>query len=177
MRSRLVLAIASFLVWLAGVAPASAQDRPRPIVEAVLGSSGFVDEVWDHFLTAGAGARWFVTPRLAVGPEIVFQQGPDDASNLTVTGNLTFDLVDDAPGRRVVPYIAAGGGYLRQRTIVGSGPGSDVLQPFTSSEGTFSGGVGARIAIGSRFFVAPEFRVGWEPETRMTVMIGLRPGR
>jgi hypothetical protein len=156
---------------------AFAQDRPRPVVEAVVGTSGYVDEVWDHFFTAGAGARWFVTPRLAVGPEIVTQRGGHEASNLSVTGNVTYDLLQDRPGRRVVPYIAAGGGYLRQRTIVGSGPGSTVLQPFTSGEGTFSGGIGARIALGERVFVAPEFRLGWEPEMRFVAMIGFRPGR
>jgi len=32
-----------------------------------------------------------------------------------------------------------GGGYLRQKTIVGSGPGSPAFVPFTSSEGTVSG--------------------------------------
>jgi hypothetical protein len=28
-------------------------------------------------------------------------------------------------------------------------------------------GLGARVALGSRVFVAPEFRQGWEPETRI----------
>ena len=166
-----------FVAWfLVMPIPAAAQDRPRPMVEAVVGSSGFVDEVMDRFLTVGAGARWFVTPRVAIGPEIVAQRGEHDASNLTVTGNVTVDFIGDEPGRRVVPYVAAGAGYLRQRTIVGSGPGSTVRQPFTSSEGTLSGGLGVRVALGRRFFVAPEFRLGWEPEIRMTVMIGMRPG-
>ena len=176
MRALMVLvAVVVGSVWSASLA--QAQDRPRPIVEAVVGTSGYVDEVWDHFLTAGAAARWFVSPRLAIGPEILTQRGANDTANLSVTGNVTYDLVRDAPGRRVVPYLAAGGGYLRQRTIVGSGPGSSALQPFTSSEGTFSGGLGARIGFGSRFFVAPEFRLGWEPEMRFVTTIGFRPGR
>jgi hypothetical protein len=176
MRS-LMAAILLIVTGLVSVAtPAAAQERPRPMVEAVVGSSGFVDEVWDYFFTVGAGGRVFVSPRVAIGPEIAYQRGADDASNLTLTGNLTFDLVTDRPGRRVVPYIAAGGGYLRQRTLVGSGPGSPVLQPFTSSEGTFSAGAGVRVAIGQRLYVAPEFRLGYEPETRFAVMIGLRPG-
>ena len=73
-----------------------------------------------------------------------------------------------------MPYLAAGGGYLRQKTLVGGGPGSTSLVPFTSSEGTMSAGVGARIALGSQVFVAPEFRLGWEPETRIAVTIGMR---
>ena len=176
MRKRHAAALGLVGWFLVIPTPATAQDRPRPMVEAVVGSSGFIDEVVDQFLTFGAGARWFVTPRVAIGPEIVAQRGEHEASNLTVTGNVTVDFIRDEPGRRVVPYVAAGGGYLRQRTIVGSGPGSTVLQPFASSEGTLSGGLGVRVAMGRRFFVAPELRFGWEPEIRMAVMIGVRPG-
>jgi len=176
MRVLVVLVIVA-IGTLTPVAAAFAQDRTRPIVEAVVGTSGYVDEIWDHFFTTGAGVRWFVSPRVAIGPEIVTQRGAGEASNLSVTGNVTYDFVRDAPGRRVVPYLAAGGGYLRQRTIVGSGPGASVLQPFTSGEGTFSGGIGARIMLGERFFVAPEFRMGWEPEIRFVATLGFRPGR
>jgi hypothetical protein len=31
-----------------------------------------------------------------------------------------------------------------------------------------------RIALGSHMFVAPEFRLGWEPETRIAITIGMR---
>jgi hypothetical protein len=156
---------------------AFAQEKPPPIIEVVVGRSGFIDEVWDYFTTIGVGARWFVTPRLAIGPEIAYLTGEFDsleASHLSVTGNLTFDFVRDGHDRRVVPYVVAGGGYLRQRTLVGRGPGTPGLQPYSSSEGTVSAGVGVRIAIGSRVFVAPEFRVGWEPETRIGVIVGIR---
>jgi hypothetical protein len=156
---------------------AFAQEKPAPIIEVVVGRSGFIDEVWDYFTTIGVGARWFVTPRLAIGPEIAYLTGEFDsleASHLSVTGNLTFDFVRDGHDRRVVPYVVAGGGYLRQRTLVGRGPGTPGLQPYSSSEGTVSAGVGVRIAIGSRVFVAPEFRVGWEPETRIGVIVGIR---
>jgi hypothetical protein len=66
----------------------------------------------------------------------------------------TFDIVRDDGRRRIVPYLAPGGGYLRQKTLVGSGPGSTALKPFTSSEGTTSAGVRARLALGSHMFVA-----------------------
>ena len=171
-RFGMVLTIAAML---AGVGqPVLAQDKPRPIVEAIVGRSGFIDEVWDYFSTIGGGARVFVTPRLAIGPEVTYLSGEFDASNLTVTANMTFDIVRDDGRRRVVPYLAAGGGYLRQKTLVGGGPGSTALVPFTSSEGTMSAGIGARIALGSYMFVAPEFRLGWEPETRIAVTIGMK---
>jgi hypothetical protein len=43
-----------------------------------------------------------------------------------------------------------------------------------SVEGTVSGGLGARISLGPYGFVAPEFRLGWEPERRIAVTIGTR---
>jgi hypothetical protein len=172
-RLRLLTGIAILLTNLA--VPAAAQTRPAPIVEAVVGTSGFVDEVFDYFTSIGGGARFFVSRRIALGGEALWMNGADDTSAQTFTATATFDLVDDA--RRVVPYIVAGGGYLRQTALVGGGPGSTTLEPFTSSEGTVSGGAGARIALGRRVFVAPEFRLGFEPTTRFTVMIGFRPGR
>ena len=153
-----------------------AQDRPAPIVEAVVGWSGFIDEAWDYFTTVGGGVRWFVTPRLAIGPEGSYLSGKFEASSVIITGNITFDFIRDDGRRRVVPYLAAGGGYMRQKTLVGTGPGSTARATFTSSEATASGGIGARIALGSHVFVAPEFRLGWEPETRIAVTIGIRPG-
>ena len=175
---RRVVAVLSIAATLCAAAePVLAQDKPAPIIEAVVGRSSFIDEVWDHFTTIGGGARIFVTPRLAIGPEVAYLTGDFDAldaSNLSVTGNITFDFVRDDRKRRVVPYLAAGGGYLRQRTLVGGGPGSMALVRFTSSEGTVSAGLGARIAVASRVFIAPEFRLGWEPETRFAVMVGMR---
>lgn len=170
-----VLSIAALSCGAAG--PVMAQGNPAPIVEAVVGRSGFIDEVWDHFTTIGGGARAFVTPRLAIGPEVALLRGEfdaRDASNLIVTANITFDFVRDDRRARFVPYLAAGGGYLRQKTVVGSGPGDTTLRPFTSSEGTVSAGAGMRIGIAPRVFIAPEFRLGWEPETRIAVMIGMR---
>ena len=49
-----------------------------------------------------------------------------------------------------------------QPTQVGAGP-------FTSGEGTVSGGFGVRVSVSRRFFVAPEVRVGYEPELRSGV--------
>lgn len=97
-----------------------------------------------------------------------------DASNLSVTLDATLDLVSDNGHRRAVPYVVVAGGYLRQRTLVGQGPGVPGLVPFVSSEGTASGGFGARFSVNSMLFVASEFRVGWEPETRIGVVVGLR---
>jgi hypothetical protein len=82
-----------------------AQDKPPAIIEAVVGRSGFI-EVWDQFTTLRGGARFFATPRVAIGPEATYLTGNADSPE-------TSHLV--------------------------------------------------------------EFRLGWEPESRVTVMIGVRP--
>jgi hypothetical protein len=166
------------LACLLGTATAAAApDRPPPVIEAVVGSAGFIDSPWIHRTMLGAGARVYVSPRIAIGPEFVYLASDTEGEHdLTLTGNLTFDLTRSNDTRRIVPYLAIGGGLLRQTEIVGSGPGSTTLRSFTSSEGTISGGIGARIGLGRHFFVAPEFRMGWEPETRFCVTIGFRPG-
>lgn len=155
-----------------GATSAWAQDKPASLIEAVTGYAGFVDEDWIDRTMIGAGGRVFVTRRIAIGPEYVYLRGAGDEHDWTLTGNATIDLLAErGPARRrVVPYIAVGGGYLSQTTLVGTGP-------YRSAEGTFSAGIGARIALGQRFFVAPEFRMGWEPEMRIGVMIGFRGGK
>ena len=163
---------------LSGIAqPAPAQDKPGPIVEVLVGRSGFIDEAWDYFTTVGGAARVYVTPRLAIGPEVAYLTGTSgarEASNVSVTGTLTFEAKPDRHSPRVVPYLVVAGGYLRQKTLVGRGPGSSELTPFISSEPTVSAGIGARITLGARAFIATEFRLGWEPETRIAVSVGIR---
>ena len=160
-----------FLAGLAGCLPsmAVAQDRPAPIVEAVIGWAGFVDDNWIDRTMIGGGGRMFVTRRVAIGPEFVFLSGGGDEHDWTLTVNATVDLAVDAPGspRRFAPYLVFGGGYLSQTTQVGTGP-------FTSGGGTASGGFGVRVSVSRRFFVAPEVRVGYEPELRLGLMFGVR---
>lgn len=68
--SRHVASLVMFTA-LAGVdaAPVGAQTRPAPIVEAVAGWAGFVDENWIDRAMVGVGGRMFVTGRMAAGPE------------------------------------------------------------------------------------------------------------
>ena len=67
---RRIATVLTIAAALSGVStPVWAQETPAPIVEVVVGRSGFIDEAWDYFTTVGGGARWFATPRLAIGPE------------------------------------------------------------------------------------------------------------
>lgn len=145
-------------------------EKPPAIIEGSAGHAGFVpDSTIDHNYVGGGG-RVYITRRIAIGPEVVYMRRPDSEHVWFFTGNATIDLIPERAGARrgVVPYIVAGGGFFRLTERVGTGP-------YTSSEGTAMGGVGARIALGDRFFIAPEVRLAWEPHFRVGVTIGVRP--
>ena len=48
----------------------AAPPRPAPVVEAVVGWAGFVDELLVNHAVAGASARFYVSRRVSLGPEI-----------------------------------------------------------------------------------------------------------
>jgi hypothetical protein len=165
------IATAVVILLLVGALPVAAQTaRPSPIVEFQTGYAGFIDESWIKRLVIGGAGRVFVSPRVAVGPEFFYLHASGNEHDWTLTGNVSFDLLRESPTRAFTPYLVAGAGLLSQTTQVGTGP-------YTSKDATFSGGAGARIALGKRFFIAPEFRMGFEPEVRVGVAIGIRPGR
>jgi hypothetical protein len=156
-------------------APAQAQQRGLTAVEVVTGYAGFIDEVWDNRVMAGGVVRFALAPRFAIGPEVVYLHGPEGSHEVTVTGSGTLDFFRPAVARRVVPFIVFGLGLLRQSSLVGGGPGRPGLFPYSSYEISASGGIGARILIGQGLFIAPDARLGWEPETRLSVTLGWRP--
>lgn len=165
----MALRILLLLLVLGTAIPAAAQTtRPAAIVEGVFGWAGFIDEAWIDHTMYGAGARLYVRPRLAIGPEFLVLDGPPGDVDWTLMGTVTFDLRHDSSG--ATPYLVVGAGYLRTYMDLGS-------QWYSSGEWITSGGVGVRIPLGRRFFVAPELRIGYEPELRFGVTIGIRPGR
>lgn len=153
-------------IGLGFVAPVSAQDSsPRGLVEVGGGGAAFVDDApIHHFVVQGSG-RIFVTPRVAVGPEFTYMRGPDADRDWFLTGNVTIDLVSAARPVSLRPYVVAGAGLTHMTTDVGTGT-------FSSDEGTFTAGAGARIVAGRRWYVSPEFRVGWELHWRATLTVG-----
>lgn len=178
---RRLLPICTLMLAVTGWADrAAAQARPDPVVEAGVGYAGFVDERWDGRAMLSGAFRVYVTRRLAVGPDFAFLRGPVGEYDWTLGAAATLDLLDDdtAGGRRrLLPYVVLGAGYVRQVRQVGRGPGTVGRMSFESGEGTVSGGLGVRIAIGRRFVLSPEARIGWEPEIRLGLTIGARPGR
>jgi hypothetical protein len=150
--------------------PALAQSRPASFgVEAAVGYAGFADDgIVGHSLVGGA-ARWRLAPRIWIGPEIVYMKGEGEHSDLMLTGNVTVDLLERRTGRQAIPYLLVGGGLFQTRDTFGS-------ETFTSSEGAFTAGGGVRIFLTDSFYIAPEFRGGWEPHVRVSVSAGVQLG-
>jgi hypothetical protein len=151
----------------------SSRATPPPIIEVTTGYTPFFDDggALPH-VAVGSGARWYVTPGVAVGPEVHYMRGEGRDRDLLTTLTATFDLGDDRDGSgapRVTPYLVANGGVAQHWGR---------FQPRGSTSGlvvSFGGGV--RIPLSGRFFIAPEYRIGIEPQMRFTVALGWRPGR
>ncbi len=159
-------------ILMAMAAPASAQSSPAPAgpaaaAEFIAGYAGFVDDATIDHALVGVAARWYVTRRLSVGPEVVYVRGPAFDRDLFVTGNLTYDLAGSG-GRapRVIPFLAAGAGFMRHSDSVGG-------RTFSSSEGAFTAGGGVRIRMTARTFGAGDVRCGWELHCRVTGSLGV----
>jgi hypothetical protein len=150
--------------------PASAQERPSPVAELHAGTLFFADDsvVKETFL--GGAGRFYVLPRIGIGPEIAYIRGRNH-SHLMLTGNMTFDVLGPVNGRpaSMTPYLVAGGGLFQTREQF---PG----EIFTHTEGAFTAGGGVRARVGSVVTVGAEARVGWELHLRVNALVGIRLG-
>jgi hypothetical protein len=161
------LVVAAACGGLTGVA--EAQALGAVVVEATGGRADFIDDGPLVHAIGGGSARWHLTPRLAIGPEVIYMVGPGSDRDLFVTGNVTYDFVGPRrAGRdRVVPYVVAGAGFFRHTSRFGP-------RGFATTEGAFTGGGGARVWVSDRVYVGGEARFGWEPHTRYTATMGVR---
>ncbi len=171
LRRLLIPSVGVATLLTVSVRTAAAQERPAPTVEFAAGSLFFPDDgiVSERF--GGAAGHFYLSPRISVGPEIVFVQGQRH-SHLMVTGNLTCDLVAPANGRprRVTPFVVVGGGLFQTRENFPTGN-------FTSSEGAFTAGGGVRTLLGDHVTLGIETRSGWETHIRVNGLVGVRFGR
>ena len=134
------------ILALGFTAPARAQALPPSHAEVQTGWAGFVDDAMIDHAAFGGAARVYLTPRLAVGPEVGYLRGPRSDRDLMVTGNLTFDVlgpdcaVVGGCRPRITPFLTVGAGFERH---------SDRFGPTTyaSSEGAFTGGGGVRMCM------------------------------
>jgi hypothetical protein len=169
-RLRVTLATFALLASLM-VDLSAAQDRPSAAFELAAGWVGFADDGIVSESLVGGDARWYLRPRISVGPEIIYIGG-NNHSHLTATANVTWDVFASTSGRprRVTPFLVAGGGVFQTRETFFRGT-------FTSREGAFTAGGGVRTVAGDRLSLGVDARVGWELHVRVNGFAGLRLGR
>jgi len=139
---------------------ATAQEARSRAVEFTAGTLMFAD---DGIVTEGmwgAAARYYVSPRVAIGPEVLFVQGNNHRHFIT-TGNVTVDFVTQAAAARptIIPFAVMGGGVFHTRDRAPQGG-------FASNEGAFTAGGGVRAFVNERVLVGAEARIGWELHLR-----------
>lgn len=166
------LAIATLTLAVMGApplaVPACAQARQGPAVEFSAGALFFPDDgtVTEGFV--GGAARFYVSPRVSLGPEIAYVSG-ERHSHLMLTGNVTFDFLGPENGRprRLTPYVVGGGGIFRTREEFSAGP-------YWSGDPAFTAGGGFRALLGKSVFAGAEARIGWELHIRLNALVGVR---
>jgi hypothetical protein len=146
-----------------------AQERPRPVVEGGAGWIGFADDGVVSETMVGGAARWYLTPRASVGPEIIYISGSNH-SHLVLTGNVMYDLLPANESYRVIPFVVAGAGMFQTRE-------SFFNSDFTSREGAFTVGGGVRALVSERVTVGVDMRIGWELHVRVNGFVGVQLGR
>lgn len=162
-------ALALLVAPMTGVA--DAQERQGPAVEFAAGWVGFADDGIVSEGLVGGAARWYLLPRISIGPEVVYISGANH-SHLMVTGNVTWDLLAPTNDRppSITPFFVVGGGVFQTRETFFS-------ETFTSSEGAFTAGGGVRALVSDRVTVGIDARVGWELHLRLNGSVGVRLGR
>ena len=172
-----VLSLVALLSWC--LADARAQEkpsRPKAEVKAGAGISTFNVLPNDNLrhTVFSAAVRIYVWRRLSVEPEVLFMQRGAFDRDVLITPHVAFDLMD--PRGRVVPYVIAGVGAEHHRdqiTFTDFFNGNTVVTKRISGfTMTANAGAGVKLFLTNRLFIAPDVRVGHEPNFRATVSVG-----
>lgn len=160
------IALAAVLLTFCAV-PAHAQRAPA--VDFTAGWAGFADESVVHHATMGMAARFPISRRVSVGPEVVYMIGPDGDRDVFVAARLTTDLRTGTADRppRVIPYAVLSGGVMFHR-----GPFFWIDEWYRAW--SLSGGGGVRTRVTDRVEIGGEARIGSELELRLTGAVSYR---
>lgn len=132
-------------------------------VRGTIGHANFLDEDPLHHLVTGGSARFYLTNRFSVEPEFLFMYRSRQDIDFQIIPNVVFDFTKRAS--RVQPYAIGGIGLQRHRELTGTGY-------YWSNCWTVSAGIGTKIFLNDRLYLAPEFRLGSQPFVRTTVSVG-----
>jgi hypothetical protein len=132
-------------------------------VKFIFGTSAFLDEdtPFDHSVFGGS-IPIRLTKKLSIEPQFLYMNGPGSDRDITISGNVVYDLVTKD---RASIFVVGGAGILSNTQRFSRGN-------FTANDWTANGGIGAKFFISEKFFVSPEFRFGTEPLLTVTAGIG-----
>lgn len=139
------------------------QSRPDEL-RFHLGTATFF-EADQHFTAGGSYRKYFGKRGWGIEPEYSAMVIPAHVDNM-----LTVSLVKDLskPTSKRVWYILMGGGVNYQ-------VGGTWSEPYFPS--ALAWGVGMKSRLGKRTYIAPQVRIGWEPNIRFSVFIGRMVGK
>ena len=159
--------------WLAVAVPGYAQPsagarRSRgAAIEVTTGANVVVDDGFAYDALVGGGARFYLLPRVSIGPELTYIPSPGGIHDFQAFGTVTFDLLVSNVRRqvRITPFFVLGGGVRRFDD-----------GEFVESSGGIAAGVGLRWLATDRVHVAAEFGVRAD-RGRIAVTAGVRLGQ
>ena len=160
---------ATVLLLLCAASDAKAQERPAPAVDLTAAWIGFADDSVVSEPGFGGALRWYVSPRIAIGPELLFMRG-DSHNHFVLTGNLTWDVLPQATHPAATPFLVVGAGMFQTHETFFD-------DAVTSSEGAFTAGGGIRSRLSDRVSVGVDARVGWELHIRIGGFVAISVGR
>lgn len=136
--------------------------RPPPELRASAGLACFVDEAWCDVphLAVGVAPHLYFSRSWSFAPEFLYARGSWDY-DLIFLPSLAANLRRHGTVR---PYATIGLGLLRHQDL-----------RFRNVGGTtwsLQGGFGVKFFLAPNIYVAPEFRLGWEPFLRFGASVG-----
>jgi hypothetical protein len=163
---------ASMLLCCIGYSTAQSElTGPKVEARATVGGASFGDNEIPHGVIGGA-VSIYVTRRISLEPEVMYLHHSANDQDFIVQPNVAVDLLK--PTGRFVPYVNAGVGVIHHRGRFSGFDFNGAPQEFDTSftSWTASAGVGVKIFVTDRLFIAPEARIGREPTLRGTVSVG-----
>ena len=114
----------SLLGLLLLVAPAGAQDADRLELKALVGTSGFLDEVIDYYPIVGAAARIGMSPMFAIEPEFTYFRASSTHQDYAFQTAAIWQLRRSSG---IQFYLIAAGGVRHRRFRFPGGPSGEVF--------------------------------------------------
>ena len=162
----------NFISFAIGILSCSANGYAEPPasapveLKATLGFSTFIDNNFIEHIVAGASVRVPFARRWSLEPEVLYMRADDTDDDFLLLTHCRYEVLTSG---RVRPYVAFGGGVIRQRDKK-LGPGRNLTS--VSHQWTVQGGLGARLFLTEHWILTPEARLGLEPFFQVTASIG-----